>query len=83
MTIIPCEDDRLPFEQAVLAACAYRRSGMAWPEIGRRLGYGHNRLRQAVNAAHQEALNAFSWGESGTATVGVSFAAMGRSTNSK
>ena len=51
------DDDRLPFAQAVGEALRLRQGGMDWRDIGLQLGYGHNRLRNAVKAGSARALD--------------------------
>jgi hypothetical protein len=40
----------MDFDAAVMAACAYRRSGVSWEWIGRKLGYPREKLRKAAIA---------------------------------
>jgi hypothetical protein len=48
------------FDEAVLAAIAYRRSGMTWRDIGHKVGFDKDRLRKAAN----EQGRADGWGDS-------------------
>lgn len=71
--------ERLPFDEAVMAAAGYRRAGMNWRDIGHLLHHDKDRLRTALGEQNLSD----GWGDSAIRSVGGGFATMGQGPQSK